>query len=93
MIKDGAKLTSSIEDIIDELPGCELTVDCKAQPKLSPGEDSVMQHMSASPVTTDELFELTDIPISELTVLLVDLEIKDFVLKAPSGYVLSKPNY
>jgi DNA processing protein len=93
LIKDGAKLTQTVEDIIEELPGylfLNRLVSNDRTPDAPVKHPRVLQHLGASPISADELVELTGIPISDLLGALVELEINGAILHSSQGYVLAK---
>jgi len=93
LIKDGAKLTQSVEDIVEELPGYVFKQKQQQENQLLSEQvtkyQDILQHLGASPLSADELFELTSIPISDILVALVQLELNGFILSSQHGYVLS----
>lgn len=77
LIKRGAKLVTSITDILDELhleqiatPGLELPDETTQQ------EQTIMQNLSREPLHIDELVRTIGMPASEVNATLVMLEMK-----------------
>ena len=88
LIKDGAKLTQTLQDIVEELQGYSLEVK-PATTGLSDQAQEILQYLSAEPVSIDALVELSGIAVPELLALLVSLEIDDHIVSEARGYVLS----
>ncbi|MFQ5629315.1 MAG: DNA-processing protein DprA [bacterium] len=88
LIKEGAKLVSTIEDVFEEIPiQGELfhrqeykIVDTE---KLSPQEIKALQCLSNDPVHIDQLASKTNLPTSELLALLLQLEFNGYVKQTP----------
>jgi DNA processing protein len=96
LIKQGAKLTDDIEDILSELPkGLGLSVLLKKKPidvKSVDKTDSILlKCLSYDAVTVDKLVEKTNLSPQIITQALLLLELEDKVAKITgSGYVLTK---
>lgn len=94
LIKMGAKLTESAEDIFQELlPQMErpqpLAMAGPASPGeqagagLSPEEERIMRALSATPLHVDEMAQATGLPTSRLLGLLTGLELSGRIAQLP----------
>jgi DNA processing protein len=94
LIKSGAKLVETWEDVVEELPSPlrERLLSPKAEekrtmPAMSPEERSVFDRLSAATLThIDELVEATDASVSEMLGLLLSLELKGLVRQVPGKH-------
>ena len=91
LISQGAKLTTSVADIIEELPGYVLEPGVAPEPDLDEEGHAILQHLSGEAVSIDRLHELSDIPLSTLMTRLVELEVEGLVQANALGYVLARP--
>jgi len=89
LIKQGAKLVDSIEDIFEEL-NIPIPNGFEAQPRqkkdiseLSANEKKICEILSLGPLHIDIIAEKTGMPFHEISSLLVILEIKGFVKQLP----------
>jgi len=90
LIRDGAKLTESVSDILEELPGYVILPPDSADDEPSSEKRKILEQLSASPISPDELHEITGIPINQLVSLLINLEIEGHIVGNQGGYVLAK---
>lgn len=99
LIKEGAKLVTSIEDIIEEyeiykdklkLPAkSEEQNENKNKSELSPDENLIVSALSNEPISLDELSQKVHLPIANISSSLSILEIKKIVKQLPGNlYVL-----
>lgn len=94
LIKTGAKLVETWEDVIEELP-CLLRErflsrkkeEKKRLPEMSPAEKKLFDGLKADELThIDELVERNDVSVSEILTILLNLELKGLVHQAPGKY-------
>ncbi|MBN1914194.1 MAG: DNA-processing protein DprA [Candidatus Omnitrophica bacterium] len=90
LIKQGAKLVTSIEDILEEfnlyapaprLP--ESMLKGFAEENLSPEESLVYDFISREPVLLDELIEKTDFGIAQASDIILKLQMKKLIKELP----------
>jgi DNA processing protein len=94
LIKSGAKLVETWEDVVEELPSplretilSRRTAEIKKLPAMSPEEREVFNRLSVeTPVHIDELVEAAEASVSEMLGLLLSLELKGLVHQAPGKF-------
>ena len=91
LIKDGAKLVHSIEDIVEEIAPSAMPQDLDVRSNLTKTECQILGYLSADPVTIDEICSLTKMPVSELSCYLIKLELEGLVMEQGIGIVLARP--
>jgi DNA processing protein len=81
LIKDGAKLVESIDDIIEEMPHKLREKDPAPLSGLtfSPREAAVLSRLSASPVHIDEIVVKCALTVSEVSAILLRLELNGVI--------------
>jgi DNA processing protein len=94
LIKSGAKLVETWEDVVEELPSplrerflARRAEEKKKMPAMSPEERRVFDCLSVEmPIHIDELVEAADASVSEMLGLLLNLELKGLVRQAPGKF-------
>ncbi len=94
LIKSGAVLLTSADDVFSELPRLkgELVIKRITElPNLTPMEKEILDHCSVEPVQIDQISRAVRVPIEDLTQFLLALELKG-IIRELSGkrYVLSE---
>lgn len=101
LIQGGAKLVQSWEDVVEELPEPwrteimmkEKTPQEKKLPILTSEEEEIWQQLSFDqPRHIDDLAEVTNRSISELLVIMLDLELKGYVRPLAGKFFLRREN-
>jgi DNA processing protein len=94
LLKQGAKLVASAGDIVEEFPYLFLKSDpnrgnehsVAAGRNLTGEEARVYEALEAYPLHIDELACTLDMPVSRLSAVLVNLELKGLVCRSPGMY-------
>ncbi len=88
LIKQGAKLVDSIEDVLEELPSSSFrkplednleTEDMMIESQLSQDEKTVWNVISSSPIHIDDISKRSNLPVFKVCSVLVMLELKGLV--------------
>jgi DNA processing protein len=88
MIKDGAKLVQTVEDILEEFPNQTFKAKTDSAPKtdLSPDEARLLDLIPFdTPKTLEELAQALAMPVPALFVLVTALELKGLLERVPGG--------
>ena len=87
LIKQGAKLVESAEDVLDELPQLRTLAERQAPPAadLAPPADPLLAALGEDPATLDTLVDRTGTPASRLGARLLELELAGEVERLPGG--------
>lgn len=87
LIRQGAKLTANLADILEEFHDFEVKRHRKVK-TFTPQEEKVLAELRQSPCHADKLHEVTTIAVPELMALLINLEIQGEISPSPLGYRL-----
>lgn len=93
LIKTGAKLVETWEDVAEELPSplreklLSQKEEKKSMPVLKPEEKRVFESLKEDSLThIDELVEKTEFSVSELLAILLNLELNELISQSPGKY-------
>ena len=95
LIRQGAKLTETVDDVVTELQGILPTVITPKQPStkaavlstLNPVEQRVLDTLDDSPVSMDEISVRSGLSTKQLGQTLTLLELQDLVVSVAGGFV------
>lgn len=82
LIKEGAKPVTSVEDILTDLGIAEKRQEKRAQ-EISEVEKQLLETIATEPLYVDKIAELTNMEITSLLAVLLELEIKGLVKQLP----------
>jgi DNA processing protein len=90
LIRDGAKLVETLDDIIVELP-CQLGEITGKSDSIpigdSQGNDNLLYKLiDYAPISLDQLIIMTELTADKVSSMLLDLELKGLVEETPGGY-------
>jgi DNA processing protein len=90
LIKHGAKLTTDVADILEELNIEPAAPTPKILPALSNEERTVLQILNSTPQYVDYIREKANLPVSRTLSVLLSLEIKELVFQLPGKLFVKK---
>ena len=91
LIKQGAKLVETAQDILDELQG-GVSPRQASLPLETPPADPLLQAMGEDPVTLDALMARTGEAVNTLMARLLELELDGLVARLPGGLYQQRHN-
>lgn len=91
LIRQGAKLTETVHDVLEELHGfmhdeaAFAVTNVSPQPKLEPMQQRVLDALGFDSASFDDLVERTSLPLENLSSALLALELQGWVGVLPGG--------
>ena len=87
LIRQGAKLVDSVDDILDEWPGSKRPASVRPARPTAATDDVLASALGFDPITADELADRAGVTPARLSALLLDLELAGRVERLPGGRV------
>ncbi len=94
LIRDGAKLTETVDDILAELSPLagvilgQSTEPAPDAPCADPEHDRVLNEMGFAPISLDDLCVRSGVPAARLSTILLLMEMENRVISVPGGLYL-----
>jgi len=94
LIKEGAKLTETVTDVLEELGALSLAARVDSKPDdfqqhnnagLDAGAKLLLDNISDAPAGMDELIDLTLMSVDEISAKLLDLELRGLIESVAGG--------
>lgn len=85
LIKQGAKLVESAQDIAEELAWPVMPSQMPQSSDAARRDDPLLQHIGFDPVSLDQLVERSGLTVEALSAKLLTLELEGFVSQLPGG--------
>ena len=89
LLRDGAKLVESVQDVLEDLPGAAPTVHTIAMsetdPTLTALQSQLLAAVDYTPVTVDTLVVRSGLTTATVCSMLLDMELQGVVVGAPDG--------
>ncbi len=93
LIQNGAKLVTSVNDILEELNLTMLAQQTQAREIIpdNPTEALLLEHLASDPIHVDDLGQVTDLPASEIAAVLTMMELKGMVRQVGAmNYIVAR---
>jgi DNA processing protein len=88
LIKQGAKLTESVQDIVDEIPCINKeTIKVEKKDEISLASDPLLDSVSYNATPVDIIAKRTGMPLSDVLSQLLEYELRGLVTSTAQGYV------
>ncbi len=92
LIRAGASLVESVEDLLQELPGYSLGLDAASPSEsvtVAPAAKPILEYLEREPASVDDLAAALSLEVDLLISTLTELELAGIVESTPAGYLLS----